>query len=273
MVPAFSVQLETLWRTFAGGERDFSRIDLAGADLHHWQLNQIVLWGANLARVNFAKARLRYAILTDACLENANLTQADLRGADLRGAVLTGARLQKTLLDGAVYSHDTQFPAGFLPERAGMVWLGPGVVLPTQDLRHRDFSGADLTAANLSGALLTQICLFGAGLRLANLLSALMGHSDLRYTDFHQATLMDADLRGANLSYANLTQANLVGANLSNCRLVGTQWQGALYSETTQFPTGFSAPTILRYLGPRANLTGPLWQRCDSRAWICARRT
>lgn len=60
-----SQQLKSLWCAFIDGERDFSGIDLSGADLHHWRLDRVVLWGANLRGVNLAQAHLRYAVLTD----------------------------------------------------------------------------------------------------------------------------------------------------------------------------------------------------------------
>ena len=57
--------------------------------------------------------------LRDADLGEANLSEADLAGADLQEADLSGANL-----GGAEYNKYTQFPDGFDPEEAEMVFFG-----------------------------------------------------------------------------------------------------------------------------------------------------
>ena len=63
---------------------------------------------------------------------------------------------------------------------------------------------ADLSYANLKGAILSD----------ANL-----SYADLSDADLRRADLSDADLRRADLSYADLSDANLRGANLSDANL------------------------------------------------------
>jgi len=112
-----------LVRQYAAGEREFSGIDLPGADLRGSLLGLIQLQGANLKGANLLGAYLRGANLKEinlsgADLSGANLRDADLSGADLvgtkflganlRGADLRQAQLEGTFLSGAVYDQTTQ---------------------------------------------------------------------------------------------------------------------------------------------------------------------
>ena len=84
-----------------------------------------------------------------------------------------------------------------------------GAVLSEADLRGAKLSGADLSGANLRGAKLSGADLSGANLRGANLRKV-----DLRGADLRKAVLSWADLSGAVLSEADLRETNLSGANL-----------------------------------------------------------
>ena len=78
--------------------------------------------------------------------------------------------------------------------------------LTRANLRCADLTFADLTSANLTGDDLTDVDLSYAHLTRANLSGA----------DLSGAILTGADLTDANLSYAHLTWANLSGANLTD---------------------------------------------------------
>ena len=80
----------------------------------------------------------------------------------------------------------------------------------------RDFSGADLSGADLS-----RINLCGVDLHEANLCGANLWGADLS-----EANLWGADLRRANLSEANLCVANLDGTNLEGGQLLWTIGNG-----------------------------------------------
>lgn len=108
---------------------NLERTNLEGADLKFANLG-----GANLEKANLEGAYLIVANLEGAELERANLKGVDLGGARLGGANLEGADLKGALLSTALqldeaflkdakYDDSTKFPAGFDPEKAGMIHL------------------------------------------------------------------------------------------------------------------------------------------------------
>ncbi len=76
--------------------------------------------------------------------------------------------------------------------------------------------GCDLSGADFSNAILTNVNLHGADLSGANLSNA-----DLSGANLSDTLLASADLRGANLTNANLSGADLTNANLSGAKFGG----------------------------------------------------
>jgi uncharacterized protein YjbI with pentapeptide repeats len=105
------------------------------------------------------------------------------------------------------------------------------VSLSEADLRHINFSGADLTKANLSDANLFGTNLFGADLFGADLFGADLFGADLFGADLGRVSLGGADLSGAKLSGADLSRANLSKADLSGANLSGVDLFGADLSQ------------------------------------------
>jgi len=71
------------------------------------------------------------------------------------------------------------------------------------------------------------------------------------------ANLKGANLQGANLKGANLSAANLREANLNRADLRSVNLRRALYTEQTQFPSGFNPEARQMYwIGPGAYLIG-----------------
>ena len=101
--------------------------------------------------------------------------------------------------------------------------------------RHASYRFADMTGADLSHRRLS-----GANLSSADLQSADLRNCDLRRADLSSACLLSADLRGADLRGANLTCANLSDANLRGARLENARFPGAMYSDETRWPSGFT---------------------------------
>ena len=102
--------------------------------------------------------------------------------------------------------------------------IGPGA-----DLRFENLNEADLSLANLSGALLRDSDLFKANLNGANLTGA-----DLRGVNFREANLSEADLSAANLEDAGLFRANLTEANLTGANLSGADIDEANLADVTR---------------------------------------
>lgn len=84
-------QTQELLHRYALGDRDFTKIDLSGANLAGMYLNN----------ANFIGANLSYANLRNTQLNRVKLIAADLTQADLRGASLKKAKLMGAILDGA----------------------------------------------------------------------------------------------------------------------------------------------------------------------------
>ena len=68
------------------------------------------------------EANLVASDLPGANLEGANLEGANLEGADLYGADLYGANLEGAIFGWAIADQDTQWPEGFDPVAAGVVF-------------------------------------------------------------------------------------------------------------------------------------------------------
>ena len=83
-----------------------------------------------------------------------------------------------------------------------------------------DFSGIELTEANLSGVKLSGADLSNANLSVANLSGANLTRANFSYAQLNVARLSGAYLEGANFTKASLNVANLIRANLSNVKLI-----------------------------------------------------
>ncbi|WP_293131916.1 pentapeptide repeat-containing protein [Microcoleus sp. bin38.metabat.b11b12b14.051] len=175
------VNVEEFWERYTQGERDFTGINLAGADLR----------GKNLAAgVN---------------LSNANLNKANLNGVSWQMINLSGATLKEANMSNAFFS-STNFS---------------NANLSRANLSQANLSSANLTQANLVNANLSQANLQSAKLEKSKLRKASLRGTLLEYANFSEADFTGANLNGAKLSQqtkftnANLAQANLSGLYLS----------------------------------------------------------
>ena len=91
-------------------------------------------------------------------------------------------------------------------------------------LRKADLSGANMNGAVLTGHLLEEANLSGADLTDANLSAAHLNGARLIGANLTRANLMGADLRKANLNGADLTDAMTQGANFD-----GADMRGAIF--------------------------------------------
>jgi hypothetical protein len=145
-------------------------------------------------------------------------TIVDLSGADLTEAYLREARLVNTSLgvQGSLTPHDER---------------------------------TDLSAANLSGAILLGANLKGAILKGANLSDALVGTTDpslpwhpknaaLVGVDFSNANLSGSELEALDLTQTDLSGADLSGANLSEATVNDEQLDTVWSLEGATMPDG-----------------------------------
>ena len=210
---------EEFWIQYNNGKRDFTGINLAGADLSRCAS------GANLSRANLTRAKLSgnwnsqnlsEANLSGASLSRASLTSANLSGANLSGANLSSANLSGVNLKGADLSYANLSGANLSEANLDDTYLHQAKLekarLERTTLKKANLTGANLNAAYLREANLSEAALYGeANLSMANLSGANLSSADLR----------GADLRSTNLEKANLKDANIRGANLVNAKLSG----------------------------------------------------
>ena len=124
-----------------------------------------------------------------------------------------------------------------------------------------DLSGADLSHANLHGAVFTNVKFNKTDLRHANLSYATFKKSNLDHADLATANLKHADLRSSKVRNANLegvdgwalfgqgvdfTNSNFSGANLDQARLSGA----------TMVNTNLRAARLERVWMNKANFEG-----------------
>lgn len=84
-----------------------------------------------------------------------------------------------------------------------------------------DFSGVNLSEANLSGIKLSGANLSQANLSIVNLSGANLCEANLSHAQMNVARLRGANLVGANLNHASLNVANLIRVDLSRAHLRG----------------------------------------------------
>lgn len=84
-----------------------------------------------------------------------------------------------------------------------------------------DFSGVDLSEANLSGAKLNGVNFSEANLSVVNLSGANLSEANLSYAKLNVARLSGANLSGAILNHASLNVTNLIRADLHRAQLRG----------------------------------------------------
>lgn len=238
--------------------------NLAGADLREARLEEANLVGASLRGAVCRGARLALAGLREATLRKADLSGADLRIADLSKADLRDAELRGTRLEGANLQQIRVRRDGLeTPELSGASLAHTdlvGVDLRNKTLFGTDFSYAQMSEADLRGAVLAQArfigtdlsgaLLKGAVLRGGNLRGANLKVADLTRADLspHSASphlphevqrtvLTDADLTGAKLKGADLT-----GVDLTNTTVTLAQLQQAKSLASATMPDGTIRP-------------------------------
>ena len=94
-----------------------------------------------------------------------------------------------------------------------------------------NFSGADLSGANLSHADLERVYLLHTNLSSANLSHTNLRGIYLSHTDLSNTDLTEANLSGANLSGADLRDSIIIGVRYQDLKCVNADFKGAIIDD------------------------------------------
>lgn len=246
---------------------NLSGADLTGADLTEADLTGATLSGADLTGARLGKAILKQAKLAKAELERAVLAEADLDEvegpaasfykADLRGAKLRKAKLPKCDFSGALLEKadftgaELQASGIERAKAAGAIFRGADIsnlrASEGADARKADFretkgaktvwndsflEGADFSGANLPAADFTGAALSGALFRRAELVSGSFADADLRKANCSQVNLLRASFERADLGGADFQGSNCYEAEFWDAKTQGADFRGANLKKT-----------------------------------------
>ena len=223
-----------------------------------------------------APADLSGAVLVKADLRKVNLSGADLEGADLSGADLTGAalgevregpsppmppwNLRVTSFSGGAGGGESSTYLDLLSYFLKGLWTPAPTIHRCSASFAPDVLSAKLSGANLRGAVMVRVWMYGANLKGADLTNADLDKSQLYSVDmegavldgvsFREGLLVESTLRGASLQGADisgllLTDTDLRSTNLVDTRVDRASFDGAVVCGADFEPTGISD-------GPRA---------------------
>jgi uncharacterized protein YjbI with pentapeptide repeats len=207
--------------------------DLTDADLGNSSWVKASFNSATLRGTNMASARLGSANLEESLCEAADLQGQNLKTVKIDGARFGGANLSKVTL--TTLGRMASWPPGLLPAvpKRGVRRRVRDCDFRGANLKsgffHRvafintDFSGCDLSSADLrwsrfvgaqmKGAVLIGAKLEGAVMDYAVLCGARLQNANLTFASLHGVDLRGADLFGAVLTGADLRDAKLCGAD------------------------------------------------------------
>lgn len=144
----------------------------------------------------------------------------------------------------------------------------PGVDWSGCDLSNANLTGADLSNANLGGTNLYNSLATNANLRNAILSNANLDNAWPNYADLSNADLSGANLQHANLQHTNLAHANLSGADLGNAYL-GYAWTESVSWANTVCPDSTNSDGHLNgACSPSLSIAGPRKVSAGSRVKI-----
>ena len=216
-------------------------------------LRWVDLTGADLAGVDLRGARLDGATLDGASIVGGSLEGATLVGASLQGTDLTGTTLDSAVFDGTDIGSVIWGPGSHAAGTSFRGCVGVGAAIGSASaqttavwakavLAGADFSYADLSNVDLTGASLEACILVGATLQSTNLSRAVLGGvsksaaADLSYSFLTNVNFDTANCFGVSFASAsvfggltNLTEtATLEQADFANAYLEGINFSGAV---------------------------------------------
>jgi uncharacterized protein YjbI with pentapeptide repeats len=184
-------------------------LNLSGADLSGFHLEEIDLSSANLDDADLSYAVIIRSDLTEAMMTRATVTATEFNNSNMARARLYSARVEEEF---------------------------EGEALPAVELGGNDLTGAFFVSAFLPDAQFPRADLTGAS----------FGSAKLERANFQRAILAKAGFMGTRLSGADFRQADLRGAAFARgadltegkADLTRAKFEGALHDETTKWPDG-----------------------------------
>ncbi len=226
---------EELQRRYSAGQRRFPGVKLSGANLSNLDLRGIDLTGSQLVRTKLYRTNLEGATLTECDLSGTFLSQTRLSHVSARRARFTDCRMdgvqwEKLDMEGSRFGNANMQRAELKECRMKKVGLG-GANLTGAVIENVQLFGAYLEEACLSSATLT-FCRFNRS-RMANadLTSAIVDRcnfeaADLSNSHCQQATFQNCQFMETNLTSADLSQASFEHTKLDGAQLLRTNLEG-----------------------------------------------
>lgn len=212
---------EALFRAPPGVPVDLASRDLGFLDLSGLDFKAATLTGSNLYGADITAADLRHADLSRTVLDRATIVRADFSGANLTEALI---RLPQS-------AGSPHFDKSAAPRFAGANLSHARLVAR---LDGADFRGANMEHANLApygdttqNTLARRSVLIACDFSGARLSHADLSEAVLRFARFENAVLADANLAGADLTGADLSGADLTGADVTDTDFEGATLTGA----------------------------------------------
>jgi uncharacterized protein YjbI with pentapeptide repeats len=196
--------------------KNLSELDLAGIDFKAALLARADLYGSDLSRANLTKTDLAGAKLDRAVMTRSNFAGANLEGASiLKPSIFTSpdfdirespnfadanmkrvrlaARMDGTSFRGADLSNSQIGPFDMSVEGG----LAPSSLMKSTDFTGANLSGADIRNVNFTFSRFTGANLTGARLQTLDLTNANFDDADLTGVEFSGCDLQGASFRGA----------------------------------------------------------------------------
>lgn len=245
---------------------NFSNSTLKGINFTDATLNNGTSFaGSTLENINFSNAVIDTIDFTNATLINVTFKNADLTGSKFKGASMSGSDIRPSQIEsldkdlsGVVLRSANDF--GSKEKLVDILLRNP--LKPTTIQRGSNFDGFDLTGADFSYSVLTDVKFQGAIMKDVIIEKYEFGNAfhwkftksfhdvletdkfqgiannDLRGANFGRENnsklsslrymnLSGLDMTGINLSYQDLSHADLSNSNLTNANLTGANISGA----------------------------------------------
>ena len=261
---------------------------LVGADLWDSTLNTTTFHSTDISGVDFQYSSIKPHQL----YQTANYAAADLRGIDFRQTNLSGGNFTGVNFEGAHFTNTDRANANFSGANLTDVAIGPNGAQSVNfsganmtdfgsstTFVQCDFSGADLTDANIGGAILDECDVTGATLdntrvqstkfraisslttaQLAST-SSIVSAKSLQGCQFTHLDLGGMDFGGSSLKDTRFTSAGLAGADLSGCDI-----EDARFTDVTRLGLTF-AQIQQTTQGAASDFDSLFFEKCDLTGW------